>query len=428
MDSLTQLSSHEKNYNELGIRANLYQFLTQLLLVFFVGIIIGLERNIIPLIASEEFGIGSVTVIMSFVISFGVVKGLLNLYGGHLSEKYGRKNILIIGWLFALPIPILIIFAWEWWIIVFANILLGINQGLAWSMTVTSKIDIVGKKWRGLAIGMNEWAGYTGVALATLIGGYLASVRLFPTILPDSIRVAPFMFGMVIILLANLVSIVFAKETINYALNESKVNNSTNAIVFSKVPFSTVFKETTFSNKTLFATSQAGLIEKFVDVTVWVAFPLYFATLNMPIEEMALIVAVYGFSWGFLQLVTGPLSDIIGRKPLVVSGLVLSGLGISIIVLVDGILMWLATSLVIGAGMAMLYPTLLAVVSDVADPSWRATSLGVYRMWRDGGFAIGALIIGVTIDLINIKSGFFITTFFMLISAVIVLLFMKETK
>ena len=360
----------------LGIRANLDQFIVQLILVFFVGILVGLERNIIPKSAEEEFGVSNLILIMTFVISFGVVKGLLNLYGGHLSEKYGRRKILIIGWLIAIPIPPMIIFATNWIIIVIANILLGVNQGLAWSMTVTSKIDIAGKEHRGLAIGMNEWAGYTGVALAALIGGYLASSSQY-----DSIRTGPFIFGMVIVLLANLVAILFAKETIHYAKHESSEVKDTQA----KLPFWEIFWITSVKNRTLFAASQAGLIEKFVDVVVWVGFPLYFITLGIPIEEMGLIVSSYGFSWGFLQLVTGSLSDKIGRKPLIVMGMLLSGVGTIGIVLVSDLVNWIIIAVIIGAGMAMLYPNLLAVVSDVAEPVWRATSLGVYRMWRDWG-------------------------------------------
>jgi MFS family permease len=397
---------------ELGIKTNLDQFVVQLVLVFFVGIIIGLERITIPKIAEQEFGISSFTVIMTFVISFGVVKGILNLFGGVLSEKYGRKPILVVGWLIAIPIPIMIIIATDWWLILFANILLGVNQGLAWSMTVTSKIDISGSEWRGFAVGLNEWAGYGGVAVATLIAGLL--IAQF-----NSLRLAPFLFGLVVVIIANLIAIFLSKETIHYARIESKD---------PEVSLKEVFIRTSFTNKTLFATSQAGLIEKFVDVILWVGFPLYFSRLNLPIEQIGLIVAVYGFSWGFLQLITGVLSDRIGRKPLIFMGMIISGLGISAIIMVEGLVWWIIISSFIGGGMAMLYPTLLAVVGDVADPKWRATSLGVYRMWRDGGYAIGALLIGFVMDLITIEFGFYFTTICMLMSAFIVLIFLNESK
>jgi MFS family permease len=408
-----------KSEVKLGIRANLDQFVVQLVLVFFVGIIIGLERITIPKVAEQEFGISSFTVIMTFVISFGLVKGILNLFGGVLSERYGRKPILVFGWIIAIPIPLMIIIATDWWLILLANLLLGVNQGLAWSMTVTSKIDISGSEWRGFAVGLNEWAGYGGVAVATLIAGYL--VAQF-----DSLRTAPFLFGLLIVVLANLIAIMFAKETIHYAQTESKDHRKYPAD--PEVSLSEVFVQTSFINKTLFATSQAGLIEKFVDVILWVGFPLYFSRLDLPIEQIGLIVAVYGFSWGFLQLITGVLSDRIGRKPLIFMGMVISGLGISVIILVEGLVWWIIISSLIGAGMAMLYPTLLAVVGDVADPKWRATSLGVYRMWRDGGYAIGAFLIGFVMDLFSIEFGFYFTTGCMLVSAVLVLIYMKESK
>jgi MFS family permease len=395
------------------------QFLIQLVLVFFVGIIIGLERITIPKIAEQEFGISSFAVIMTFVISFGFVKGLINLVAGVLSENYGRKPILVLGWLIALPIPLLIIFATDWWFILLANILLGVNQGLAWSMTVTSKIDISGSERRGFAVGLNEWAGYGGVAVATLTSGFL--IVQF-----DSLREIPFLFGLLIIILANIITILFASETIEFAQKESEEMGGRKWE--EKTPFSEVFLKTSLTNKTLFATSQAGLVEKFVDVVVWVGFPLYFSTFNLPIEQIGLIVAVYGFSWGFLQLITGDLSDRFGRKPLIFLGMILSGLGISTITIFDGLSWWIIISSLIGAGMAMLYPTLLAVVGDVADPTWRATSLGVYRMWRDGGYAIGALLIGFAMDLINIEFGFFFTTGFMILSAALVLIFMEESK
>jgi MFS family permease len=404
---------------ELGIKANLDQFVVQLILVFFVGIIIGLERITIPKVAEQEFGISSFTVIMTFVISFGVVKGILNLFGGVLAEKYGRKPILIVGWLIAIPIPLMIIIATDWWLILLANLLLGVNQGLAWSMTVTSKIDISGSEYRGFAIGLNEWAGYGGVAFATLIAGFL--VAQF-----DSLRTAPFLFGLLIIVIANLIAFFFAKETIHYTQTESKSNGKIQ--IDPEVSLLDVFVKTSFTNKTLFATSQAGLIEKFVDVILWVGFPLYFSRLNIPIEQIGVIVAVYGFSWGFLQLITGIMSDRFGRKPLIFLGMIISGLGVSAIILVDGLFWWIIVSSFIGAGMAMLYPTLLAVVGDVADPKWRATSLGVYRMWRDGGYAIGAFLIGIVMDLIDIEFGFFFTTVCMLVSAAFVLIFMDETK
>ncbi|MFQ6019673.1 MAG: MFS transporter [Dehalococcoidia bacterium] len=409
----------------LGIGANLGQFLVQTLLVFFVGMTIGLERTVVPVLAKDEFAIASSSVILSFVFSFGVVKALLNLYGGRLSESWGRRPILILGWLVALPIPLLIIWAPNWWWIVFANLLLGVNQGLAWSMTVTSKMDIVGGRQRGLAIGINESAGYGGVATAAVVTGYLAGAY--------GLRPVPFVFGMAVIVAALAISLALARETRGHALAEAANPGSPGSGPQPPEPagpvprFWDIFRWTSWRDRAMFAVSQAGLIEKFTDTLVWVSFPLFFKARGLSVGEIGLVVGVYGFTWGVLQLATGPLSDKVGRKGPIVLGMWLAGAGVWLTVLVEGMALWMATSALIGLGMALLYPTLLAAVGDASDPQWRGTSLGVYRMWRDSGMAFGALGIGVMSDLFSLSAGFYFTAAAMFASGGIVALRMYET-
>ncbi|PKB84332.1 MAG: MFS transporter [SAR202 cluster bacterium Io17-Chloro-G9] len=399
-----------------GIRANLGQFTVQTLLVFFVGMTIGLERTVVPLLAEEEFAIASSSVILSFVVSFGFVKALLNLFGGRLSESWGRKPVLIAGWLAAVPIPLMIIFAPNWWWIVAANVLMGVNQGLAWSMTVTSKMDLVGEKSRGLATGINEFAGYSGVAVSVLATGYLAASY--------GLRPVPFYFGLVVILAALGVALVFAKETVHHARHEWSRAGSQPTQAPS---FLAVFKLTTWQDRALFSCSQAGLLHKFADALVWVSFPLYFRSKGLDVSQIGLIVGVYGLTWGILQLVTGPLSDRIGRKWPIVAGLYICGAGVWITLWVTGLGPWLLAAALIGAGMALLYPSMLAAVGDVAHPAWRGTSLGVYRMWRDSGYAFGALLIGLVSDTLGFNFGFHLTAVTMFISGTVVALVMCET-
>ena len=311
----------------LGIRANLDQFLLQTLLVFFVSITVGLERNVVPLLAEEEFAVASTSVVLSFVVSFGFVKALLNLFGGRLSESWGRKPLLVVGWLAAVPIPLIIIWAPNWWWIVFANLLMGVNQGLAWSMTVTSKMDLVGPRWRELATGINEFAGYPGVATSALVTGYLAaSYGLRPT---------PFYFGLAVILAALGIAVFLTRETLHHAHAEadiyeagqtgSKTTAGNGTSTEGAPSFWDIFMFTTWRDRAMFAASQAGLLHKFTDALVWVSFPLYFTAQGLEVGEIGLIIGVYGFTWGVLQLATGPMSDRVGRKWPIVAGLLLCG-------------------------------------------------------------------------------------------------------
>lgn len=394
-----------------GIRANRVQFLLQLLLVFFVGITIGLERNIVPILAREEFHVGSFSVLFSFIVSFGFVKALLNLFSGVWSERWGRKPLLILGWIAAMPVPLLIIFAKSWLWVTVANIFLGINQGLTWTMTQTSKLDMAGEKERGLAASLNEWGGYFGVAVATMVTGYLAAVY--------GIRPVPFYFGLAVIIIALLVSTLLVKETMYYTRISSRQPKSQ--------AFVELFAYVSWRNRNMLACSQAGLIEKFVDVMVWVAYPLFFFN-SMGVDKIGIVVGTYGMTWGFLQLVVGPISDKIGRKWLIVSGMWICATGVLLTVLGEGFNFWLFASAVTGVGMAMLYPTLIASISDFSQPAWRASALGVYRMWRDSGYAFGAIVIGMLMDIFGLKSSFYITSVLMMASGAVVACIMKERQ
>ena len=411
-----------------GIRANLSQFSMQTLLVFFVGITVGLERNVVPVLAKDEFAIASTSVILSFVLSFGLVKALLNVGGGWLSESWGRKPVLIVGWLMAVPIPFIIIWAPNWWWIVVANLFMGVNQGLAWSMTVTSKLDMVGARWRGLATGINEFAGYSGVATGALVTGYLAVAY--------GLRSVPLYFGLAVILAALGIAVGLTKETRHLAQAEAKLYGAEHIAGGSPEPltpggrrlsFLEVFKLTTWRDPAMFAASQAGLIHKFTDTLVWVSFPLYFKAEGLNVGQIGLIIGVYGFTWGVLQLVVGPLADRVGRKWPIVAGLFMCGGGVWLTIALSGMTSWLGTAAVTGMGMALLYPSLLAAIADVSHPSWRGTSLGVYRMWRDMGYAIGALLIGLISDLLGFNYGFYFTALAMFFSGAVVALWMYET-
>ena len=423
-----QLRQEQGRKLRLGILPKFGQFLVQILLVFFVGMTVGMKRRVVPVLAEEEFAIATTSVILSFVVSFGFVKALLNLFGGRLSESWGRKPVLVVGLLVAVPIPLIIIWAPNWWWIVFANLLMGVNQGLAWSMTVTSKMDLVGARWRGLATGINEFAGYSGVATAALVTGYLAAGY--------GLRPAPFYFGLAIILVALGIAVILSRETLGFAHAEAAQHDASNKLGVTSAQgasnavapsFLAIFKLTTWRDPAMFAASQAGLLHKFTDALVWVSFPLFFKAQGLEVGQIGLIIGVYGFTWGFLQLGTGVLTDRIGRKWPIVAGLFLCGGGVWLTVVVSGMPMWIGTAAAIGVGMALLYPSLLAAIGDVSHPRWRGTSLGVYRMWRDSGYAFGALLIGLISDTLGFNYGFYFTAVVMFISGAVVALRMYET-
>jgi len=371
-----------------GIGPNIGQFAQQLLQVFFVGLTIGMQRTVVPALAETEFGVppGSFTLLMAFVVSFGFVKGSMNFVSGRVSEKVGRRKVLIWGWLIALPIPFIFLYAPSWNWIVAANVLLGINQGFAWSMTVTSKLDIVRPEQRGVATGFNEFAGYGGVALAGLITGYLASYF--------DPRWSLFVFGLSVILLALVSALLFSKETIHWARAESAAHKAgTFAGPRPRFPKNVsehpttkeIFTLVSFRHRTFSALSQAGCVEKFVDALVWVFFPVYLHARGLSLIDIGWIVGVYGFVWGGSQLWTGPLSDAIGRKWPIVIGMWTCAAGVTATLFADNMVEWSLSAGVTGVGMALLYPTLIAAIGDISHPNWRGSSLGVYRFWRDLG-------------------------------------------
>jgi len=417
---------------EQGIRQNLGQFSQQLIQVLFVGLTIGMQRTVVPALAESEFGLaaGSATLLMAFVVSFGFVKGAMNFVSGRLSETVGRRRVLIWGWCIALPIPFIFLYAPSWNWIVAANVLLGINQGFAWSMTVTSKLDIVRHDQRGVATGFNEFAGYSGVALAGLVTGYLAS--------DFDPRTSLFVFGLTVIVLALISALLFSKETLPWARAESAAHKSgTHSGPAPRFPtnvsehpsMSEIFSLVTFRHRTFSALSQAGCIEKFVDALVWGFFPVYLFAKGLSLIEIGWVVGVYGFVWGGSQLWTGPLSDAVGRKWPIVAGMWICSLGIAATVMVDGVVPWLLTAAATGVGMALLYPTLIAAVGDISHPDWRGSSLGVYRFWRDLGYGIGALSLGVIADMFgSLESGFWFTAGAMALSGLWVAAAMDETS
>jgi len=414
-----------------GIRPNIGQFAQQLLQVFFVGLTVGMQRNVVPVLAESEFGVpaGSFSLLMAFVVSFGFVKGAMNFVSGRISEKVGRRKVLIWGWLVALPIPFIFLYAPSWNWIVAANVLLGINQGFAWSMTVTSKLDIVSSGQRGLATGFNEFAGYGGVALAGLMTGYLAS-SFDP-------RLTLFVFGLAVIVLALASAFFFSRETLPWARAESASHKAgTHQGPRPRFPENVpanpssfeIFKLVSFRHRTFVALSQAGCVEKFVDALVWAFFPVYLYTRGLSLIDVGWVVGVYGFVWGGSQLWTGPLSDAIGRKWPIVIGMWTCALGVGITLFVDGMMAWSMAAAVTGVGMALLYPTLIAAVGDISHPDWRGSSLGVYRFWRDLGYGIGALLLGFIADAFGtMEAGFWFTIIAMILSGAWVAIAMDET-
>jgi len=370
----------------LGLRENWHQFALLVLINAFVGGMVGIERTVVPLIGSEEFGIASTTLIVSFIVSFGVVKALANLVSGQLADTWGRKRVLVLGWLFGLPVPFMIIWApgWEW--VIAANALLGINQGLAWSMTVIMKVDLVGPKSRGLAVGLNEFAGYLAVGITAFTTGYLAAKY--------GLRPAPIYLGIAYAGLGALLSILLVRDTRDHVRLEA----ATHATQAPPIGFREVFALTTFRDRNLFAASQAGLVNNLNDGMSWGILPLFFASFGLGVERIGILKAVYPATWGILQVATGPLSDWWGRKGLIVAGMWVQAAGLFLTAATRSFGWWLIGSILLGLGTAMVYPSLIAAVSDASHPTWRARSLSVYRFWRDLGYAIGALSAGIIAD------------------------------
>ena len=374
-----------------GLRANWRQFTLLVVVNAFVGAMLGLERTVVPLIAAGEFGLTSISVTLTFIVSFGIVKALANLFAGRFADRFGRKPLLVAGWLIGLPVPLLIILApsWDW--IVLANILLGVNQGLCWSAAVIMKVDLAGPAGRGRATGLNEFAGYLAMALSTIVSGWVAA--------QTALRPYPFYLGMVFAVSGLALSVFFVRETRSHAQLEAAQRKEPG----ERLSFQAIFRRVSWQDKALFGLSQGGLVNNLNDVVIWGLLPLLAVGAGMPVGQAAALGGAYLAVWGISQLVTGPLSDHIGRKPLITGGLWVQSLGIALFVLSSGGSAWLLAAMVMGLGTGMVYPALLAAVSDLAHPAWRASALGVYRLWRDSGYAVGAVAGGVLADAFGIQ-------------------------
>ncbi|WP_336000560.1 MFS transporter [Halorientalis halophila] len=396
-----------------GIREHLGQFSLHVLLVFATGLTIGSERAVVPVLGRDVLGVESLFVIGSFVVSFGIVKSILNLYAGKWGEEYGRKPVLVLGWATALPLPVILIFAPSWAWITVGNVLLGVNQALTWSMAINAKIDLAGPDQRGLAVGIDEAFGYSGVAVGAWVTGLIAGQW--------NLRPEPFYFLAVVVVLAFLISIFLITETLQFAQAEGDDDHHD-----ANLPFVAVLERATYGDRTLFAAAQAGHIENFVDTLFWIAVPLYLTSRGLGIEAVGVVVGVHSAMY-FLQIGTGGLADRIGRRPPVIVGMFLAGGGVLGMALVDGYLPWAVLAAVSGLGMALLYPNLMTVPSDAAHPTWRSAGMGVYRMWRDSGYAVGAILIGLSMELIGAEAAFYMTAVLMFLSGAIVYVWMEET-
>jgi MFS family permease len=374
----------------LGLKANLPQFLILVGVNALVGGMVGQERTVLPLLAERVFGLQAITSALTFLVAFGLVKALTNLGAGALSDRFGRKPVLVAGWIAALPVPFLLMWAPSWAWIVGANVLLGVNQGLTWSTTVIMKIDLVGPRSRGLAMGLNEAAGYGAVAITAIATGLIAA--------RTGLRPEPFFLGVAFAGLGLGISALFVRETHGHAIHEA--NQVVPSQYGSGQPVSTrqVFALTSFRERALSACSQAGLVNNMNDGMAWGLFPLFFAKEGLSVAAIGVLAGIYPAIWSVGQLATGALSDRLGRKWLIASGMGVQAVGIAVIAATRGFGWWAGGSALLGIGTAMVYPTLLAAVSDVADPRWRASAIGVYRFWRDTGFAVGAIVAGVLAD------------------------------
>lgn len=407
----------------LGLRENRGQFSLLVLINVFVGMMVGLERTVVPLIGEKEFGLVSKTAIVSFIVSFGVTKAICNLFAAHVSESVGRKKVLVLGWVIGLPVPFIIIFAKHWFWFDIANVLLGVNQALCWSMTVIMKVDLVGPKRRGLTLGLNEFAGYLAVGCTAWITGYIASVY--------ALRPQPFYLGIGVVIAGLLLSVFLVKESIHHTKLEGKLHDTTadnDGTTRTRRPsLREIFAHVSWKDRRLFACCQAGLVNNLNDGMSWGIYPLFFASFGLGVAAIGTIKAVYPAAWGILQLFTGPLSDRWGRKWLIVGGMIVQAGGIWLTAQIPAYSAWMVGALVQGIGTAMVYPTLLAAISDVAHPEWRATTMGVYRFWRDLGYAIGALISGIVADLLGMRAAIQVVAALTLLSGLHVAIRMRET-
>jgi MFS family permease len=399
----------------LGLRENLAQFSLLVVVNAFVGAMVGIERSILPLLADREFHLAARFATLSFIVVFGLTKALTNYAAGRLSDRIGRKQVLVVGWIVAIPVPFLLMWAPTWnWILV-ANAFLGVSQGLTWSTTVIMKIDLVGSARRGFAMGLNEFAGYGALAGAALLTGWIAARQ--------GLRPDPFYPGIAFMAIGLALSLFFVRETHGHVTLESTLHNG------PSIPMSArdVFWKTTLTDRNLSSVSQAGLVNNLNDGMVWGLFPLLFAAANLSIDRIGALAAIYPATWSVGQLATGALSDRLGRKWFIAGGMWVQAAGIAAVIVSNGFAGFALGGVLLGVGTAMVYPTLLAAIGDVAAPAWRASSVGVYRLWRDLGYAVGAVLAGLTADAFGLKDAMWVVAVITFLSGVIVGVRMDET-
>jgi MFS family permease len=414
-----------------GIKHNRSQFFHQLFQVLLVGLTIGMTRTVVPALAESDFGVpkNSFVLLSAFVVAFGLVKGTMNFVAGRLSERIGRKQVLMFGWLAALPIPLMIWYAPNWNWMVAAMVLLGINQGLTWSMTQTANLDITRLEERGLTLGLNEFSGYVGVALAGIITAYMAA--------HFGARQGLLIFGLAVIILAIALTQWWVRDTLPWALAEAAKHapGATQTLrprypinIASKPTTAEIFALMSWRDKRMMALSQAGLVEKFVDALVWILYPVFLYQKGVSLTNVAWIISFYGFTWGGSQLIPGRLSDRIGRHVMNVSGMWICGAGVAAMMLGEGTVWWAFSATVSGFGMALLYPNLSAAVADISHPAWRGSAIGIFRFWRDLGYGIGALALGITAHLTGqMESAFWFVAIAMLLSGALLWWLGEET-
>ena len=400
----------------LGLRANLAQFSLLVAVNALVGGMLGQERTVLPLLAERVFALEAYTAALTYILAFGIFKAATNYFAGTWSDRFGRKPVLVAGWIIAIPVPLLLIWAPSWGWIIVANVLLGISQGLTWSTTVVMKIDLVGPKQRGLAMGLNEAAGYLAVSATALATGYLAATY--------GLRPVPFLLGIAFAAIGLGMSVVFIRETREYARMEA----ATHQVSDANLTNGQVFVETSFKEPALSSACQAGMVNNLNDGLAWGLFPILFLTAGLSLSEIGILAALYPAVWGLAQLGTGALSDRWGRKWLIVGGMVVQAIGLAMVAAFDSFAWWAAAATLLGLGTAMVYPTLLAAIGDVAYPTWRARAVGTYRLWRDGGFAVGAIVAGVLADLAGLRFAIAVVAALTAISGLGVALRMYETK
>ena len=401
---------------DLGLRANLPQFSILVLVNAFVGGMVGIERSILPALAQDEFGVAERAAILSFIAVFGVTKAAANYFAGRLGDRWGRKPVLVAGWLVAVPVPLLLMWAPSWGWVIVANIFLGVSQGLAWSTAVIMKIDLAGPKSRGLAMGLNEFAGYFAVAVAAWATGYIAARH--------GLRPEPFYLGLVFLACGLLLSAFVVKETQDHAAHEAR-SSSEQAEPLSQAE---IFRLTSWKDRNLSSATQAGLVNNLNDGLAWGLFPLIFASAGLGLDAIGMLAGLYPAIWGVSQLVTGGLSDRIGRKWLIASGMWLQACGIVLIAIWWTYPGFAAGAVLLGIGTAMVYPTLLAAIGDVAHPTWRASAVGVYRLWRDLGYALGAVIAGLVADRFGLSQAALVVAALTFLSGLVVAVRMAETR